>query len=97
MGLADAGALAAIVSRHPVVERVLCGHVHRSIQARFAGTIASVAPSTAHQVSLDLRPGAAESFKLEPPGYHLHWWRPDASLVTHLMTIGSFPGPFPFA
>ena len=33
-----------------------CGHHHRSIQLRWAGTIGSVAPSVAHQVVLDLDP-----------------------------------------
>jgi 3',5'-cyclic AMP phosphodiesterase CpdA len=41
---AGAGELEAIVRRHPNVERVLCGHVHRPIQIRWAGTLASVAP-----------------------------------------------------
>lgn len=96
MRLADGEVLAAVVARYPAVERILCGHVHRSIQARFAGTLASTAPSTAHQVSLDLRPGAAESFMMEPPGYHLHLWRPGTGVVTHTMTIGTYPGPYPF-
>src|SRR2546430_13016955 len=34
-------ALARVIARHPQVERVLCGHLHRPIQFRFAGTIAS--------------------------------------------------------
>ncbi len=45
-----AGTLAAIIARHRQVERVICGHLHRSIQTRWAGTIAMTAPSTAHQV-----------------------------------------------
>ena len=49
----NAERLAAIVRRNPNVERILCGHVHRPIQVRFAGTIASVAPSTAHQATLE--------------------------------------------
>jgi 3',5'-cyclic AMP phosphodiesterase CpdA len=36
--LLDADALAAVIGQHPHVERVVCGHVHRSIQCRFAGT-----------------------------------------------------------
>ena len=39
--------LAAIVQRHPNVERILCGHVHRAAQIRFAGTVVATAPSTA--------------------------------------------------
>ena len=48
IGLAAPDPLAQIVAKHPQIERILCGHLHRPIQARFAGTIACTAPSTAH-------------------------------------------------
>src|SRR5882757_2725244 len=38
--------LAALVRRHDNVEHVMCCHVHRPIQVRWAGTMASIAPST---------------------------------------------------
>jgi 3',5'-cyclic-AMP phosphodiesterase len=96
IGLADAAGLAAVIGRHPQVERVLSGHIHRAIQTRFAGTLASTAPSTAHAVALDIRPDAPSAFSLEPPGYQLHWYRPDAGLISHTAAIGNWPGPFPF-
>jgi 3',5'-cyclic-AMP phosphodiesterase len=56
-----------------------------------------VAPSTAHQVTLDLVPdSSASTFTMEPPGFHLHVWSKEAGLVTHGVTIGTFDGPFPF-
>ncbi|ARP97212.1 phosphodiesterase [Bordetella genomosp. 13] len=85
----------AIVGRHRNIERIMCGHLHRTIFRRYAGTVASTAPSTAHQVALDLRPDGPSAFKMEPPGYHLHEWR-DGALVTHHAYIGDFPGPYPF-
>jgi 3',5'-cyclic-AMP phosphodiesterase len=97
IGLAGAAELASILTRHPQVERVLCGHLHRSIQARIgARAIASTAPSTAHQVALDLRPDGPSRFMMEPPGYQLHLWRPGAGIVSHTGVIGSFAGPYPF-
>lgn len=96
IGLADADALAAVIRHHGQVERVLSGHTHRPIQTRFAGTLASTAPSTAHQLELNLRPDAAEMFFLEPPGYQLHWYQPEAGLVSHTAIVGAWPGPFPF-
>lgn len=88
--------LAAIVARHRHVERVLCGHVHRPIQVRWAGTLAAVAPSTAHQATLDLRAGARMSLTMEPPGVVLHAWTPTAGLVSHVLPIGTWRGPEPF-
>jgi Icc protein len=95
-GLGGSASFAEIVRRHPNIERILCGHLHRPIDSRFAGTIAGTAPSTAHQIVLDLRPGAPLSFAFEPPGYQLHYWREGSSLVTHTVAIGDWPGPYFF-
>ena len=48
-----------VVRRHPQVRRVIAGHIHRSIQIARGETVVSVAPSTAHQVGLELTPEAA--------------------------------------
>ena len=88
--------LEAVISRHPQVERVLAGHLHRPIVARFGGTIASTSPSPSHQVALDLDDQAASRFVMEPPGFQLHLWRQGAGLVSHTATIGEFAGPYPF-
>jgi 3',5'-cyclic AMP phosphodiesterase CpdA len=96
IGLADSRPLEAIVRRHPNIERILCGHLHRPIDVRFAGTIAQTCPSPAHQVVLDLAPDAANAFVLEPPGFRVHLWNPPFGLVTHTAFIGRFDGPYPF-
>ena len=100
LGLADAAALARVIARHPQGERVLSGHLHRPIATRWAGTLASTAPSTAHQVALDLRAEAPSAFMLEPPGYQLHWFAPDGmgdgTVVSHTACVGAWAGPFPF-
>ena len=88
--------LAAIVRGHGHVERVVCGHVHRPIQVLWAGTMASIAPSTAHQATLDLHAKAPHSLMMEPPGLALHLWRPGMGLVTHVSYIGTYRGPEPF-
>ncbi|HYE91162.1 MAG TPA: phosphodiesterase [Terriglobales bacterium] len=90
VGLAGADRLAEVVRRHPHVERVLCGHLHRTIQTRWAGTVAMTVPSTAHQVALDLREDVGLSLSLEPPGYALHLWKPGGGLVSHVATVGEF-------
>ncbi len=87
----------AVVSRYPAVERVLCGHVHRMMQVRFGGTLLCTAPSTTTAIALRLRANAEPASYIEPPGFLLHQWRPDIGVVTHLVPIGSFPGPLPFA
>ena len=94
--LKGATELAEIVKKYPNVERVICGHLHRSIDVRFAGTIASTAPSVAHQVALDIDPNAASCWVLEPPAYKLHIWQEDGPLVSHLAYVDNYDGPYPF-
>jgi Icc protein len=88
--------LAAVIERHPQVERIICGHLHRSIQARFAGTVAMTAPSTAHAVAFDLAPDAASDFMMEPPGFLVHAWSRSGQLTSHVAFTGAFEGPYPF-
>lgn len=89
--------MAGIIRNNPQVERVLCGHVHRPIQTRWAGTVACTAPSTAHQSVVDLREeGVPGEFSLEPPGFLLHLWRPGMGLVTHNCVVDAFEGPYRF-
>jgi 3',5'-cyclic AMP phosphodiesterase CpdA len=95
IGLAGAERFAAVIRRHPQVERVLCGHLHRPIQVRFAGTLASTCPSTAHQLGLDLAPKAASFFRMEPPAFQLHALRGGA-VVSHTAYIGDYAGPHRF-
>ena len=91
--LDSSAALADIVARHPQVERILCGHLHRAIDRRFAGSVAGTAPATAHQIRLNLVPEARLNFVFEPPGYQLHLWHDHASLVTHTALFGDWPPP----
>lgn len=85
---ANGAALGAIVARHPQVERIVCGHVHRPICVRWHGTVLTTAPGTAHQVALDFRPGRPVAWIMEPPACHLHHWTPETGLVTHVSYIG---------
>jgi len=96
VGLLEGSAeLESLLRRHHNIERIVCGHLHRSIQARFANTFASTCPSPAHQITLALDPQARSSYRMEPPGYQLHVWH-DGRLVTHGGVFGEFAGPYPF-
>jgi 3',5'-cyclic-AMP phosphodiesterase len=96
LGLEGAEAMGAIIERHPQVERVVCGHLHRPIVARWHGTLVMTSPSTAHQVVLDLEEDGPPAFAMEPPAFLLHLWSEKTGLLTHTSYIGDFPGPYPF-
>jgi len=83
-------AFAAVIARHPHVERVTCGHLHRTISRRWAGTVAATTPSACHAVAMLLGPGAPAGVTFEPPAMTVHWWSEQTGLVTHQQAIGDF-------
>ena len=86
----DAARLAEVSARHPHVERICCGHVHRAISRRWAGTVAAVSPGVAQSVALDVQDGPL-SWALEPAALTLLIWSPEVGLVSHLVPTGEFP------
>jgi Icc protein len=97
--LGSSAELASIVKRHPRVQLVAAGHVHRATLTMFAGVLATICPAPNHAVDLDLAELREPSFKIEPPAFHLHTWLPGegfGSVVTHHVPIGEFDGPHPF-
>jgi len=97
--LRNAGELATIVRRHPRVQLIATGHVHRATLTMFAGVPTTICPAPNHAVDLDLAELREPSFKVEPPAFHLHRWLPGegfGSVVTHQVPIGEFDGPHPF-
>ena len=87
---------ASVITRHKQVQRILCGHVHRAAFGACAHAIVAVAPSVAHQVELNLTPGAAGAFIFEPGGYFLHQSTPAAGMISHLAFAGEYKGPYLF-
>jgi Icc protein len=83
----DAARLAGLVTGSATIERIACGHVHRKIESRWAGTIVSVCPSTAYQIRLSLNGGTLDLSSQELPSYQLHYWN-GAELVTHTVAVG---------
>jgi 3',5'-cyclic-AMP phosphodiesterase len=97
--LRNADELASIVRRHPRVQLIAAGHVHRATLAMFAGVPTTICPAPNHAVDLDLAELRAPSFRVEHPAFHLHTWFPGegfGSVVTHQVPIGDFDGPHPF-
>ncbi|MDX1484171.1 MAG: metallophosphoesterase [Alphaproteobacteria bacterium] len=78
----DAADLAAVVSRHPQVVRLLCGHVHCLHREVWGGTSATTMPS----VAVDLRKGVDAAIE-DAPLYVLHVAGPGGGLETHLRVV----------
>lgn len=93
--LRDSAAFASVIARHRQVQRILCGHHHRSMNAMVAHCVACVAPSVAHQTEFVLDEDPA-FWNLEPPAYQILVTTPDHGIVAHTVYVENFPGPFPF-
>jgi len=94
MKLCEDAALGALVRRYPNIERVLCGHMHRSMHARWCGTDLSTASAAVEQIHLQFRPDAPLGTVAEPAGIQLHYDDPADGLVTHVVPVGTFAGPY---
>jgi 3',5'-cyclic-AMP phosphodiesterase len=97
--LRNAAELMPIIKRHPRVQLIATGHVHRATLTMFARVPTTICPAPNHAVDLDLAELRPPSFKVEPPAFHLHSWFPGEGfghVVTHQVPIGEFDGPHPF-
>lgn len=89
IALHGADELAAWLARNSSVRGLFCGHVHRPVFTQWAGRPVAIAPSSAHQIALDLDgPQTALRYALEPPGLLLIRWLGDSPVV-HVMPIAS--------
>ncbi len=77
----DAVNLASLVSLHPQVAQLLCGHVHCLHRVPWGGTIATVMPS----IAVDVR-READAFG-DAPAYLLHRFSNDEGLVTQTRVV----------
>jgi 3',5'-cyclic AMP phosphodiesterase CpdA len=74
--------LQRVVNKHPQVKLIVCGHIHRCVQSQLGEIPVSVAPSTVHQVCLDVAPESPPAIVAEPPALKLHYWNGTA-FVSH--------------
>lgn len=79
----DASDLAALVSRHLRVSRLICGHVHCVHSTDWAGTIATSMPS----IAVDLRKGVDPAFGTTPL-YALHEVSQNGDVAIRMCAVG---------
>ena len=83
---ADRRALADVVERHPQVQRLVAGHVHRVITTEIGGRSLVTCPSTYVQARLEFGAQEIELAPSEPRGYALHAMI-DGDLVSHVQPV----------
>jgi 3',5'-cyclic AMP phosphodiesterase CpdA len=83
----ERAALAAVLARHPQVQMIACGHVHRAIVGSLAGIPVLAIPSCDVQLALDLHSSELR-FVDEPPSFAVHLLAGDR-LVAHVQPIAT--------
>jgi Icc protein len=89
-------AFSAVLSGHPQVRGLICGHLHRSVTAAWQGRTVAICSSTAPQVTADFtpidseRPDERAMIQAEEPAYALHRWN-GRELVSFYMSAGAHP------
>ena len=83
--VADRMTLGEVLERHPQVQRLVAGHVHRTITANLAGRAVLTVPSTYVQARLTF--GSQEiELAAEPAGFAMHAVL-DGELISHLQPV----------
>lgn len=90
IGLRGAAQMGEIISQHPQVEAVICGHVHRSIHTRWCGTVACTASSVSFQYPMDITGLSVIEPLDETPAARLYVWQQPTGLVAHTFGITGF-------
>lgn len=96
--LRNGAALMARLQAHNGPVRMISGHVHRALTAQIGKVTCQIAPAPCHAVHLDHRLTTTNDLILEPGAVTVHKWleKPTPALVSGVMPIGHFAGPWPF-
>jgi 3',5'-cyclic AMP phosphodiesterase CpdA len=82
-------ALTEIVTRHPQIQTIAAGHVHRTVIGRLGAATVLAIPSTSLQLALDLEADEIQLVR-EPPCFALHLLL-DGGIVSHVQPVDSAP------
>lgn len=91
----DGDQLITLLMQFPHVNRILCGHTHRTIFQTIGSLLICTAPSTAHQVTYDMSDPKG-FYSLEPPAMLMHRFDEAMGFISYTVSLEEFDGPFRF-
>lgn len=86
-GFIGVDAFGDLLEKHGNIERILCGHIHLPAFASWRNFTVSTAPSIGMRLTIDLTLEQESQFILDAPSYHLHYWSPEETLITHTIVV----------
>ena len=88
MAPADTDRLERLLLEHPNVGMVICGHMHHSMQFRFAHATVCVAPSASYQYSPGPPDRHRQAHRLDGyPGLQMLQWSDRVGFVSHTLHL----------
>lgn len=87
--------LARLVAQHGDVQFIAAGHLHRPIVGSLGGAPVLVAPSSSHQIDLNLVSGAPLACIQEPAMVGLYRYSASEGTVCHFSYVDPMGGPIP--
>lgn len=76
-----------MIRRHPQVDLILCGHVHRPITARLGAAVVKVAPATSYGYPLQMSPSGPFGRVAGAAGFMLHLRTGLYEWVSHVVPL----------
>ncbi|MEJ2611361.1 MAG: 3',5'-cyclic-AMP phosphodiesterase [Candidatus Thiodiazotropha sp.] len=88
MVLQNSNAFFDLVTKHPQVKGILCGHIHQTFEETYQGIKILGTPSTCVQFSV-----GEDNFAIDPtpPGYRWLSLEPDGEIISEVSTISEIP------
>ncbi len=87
-GLENAADVLDVLTDAPAVHRLLSGHVHRAVEFHHGCMTASTCPAVSVSFGLEPDPtGKRVAYVYGPPGFQLHRWNEDGSMLTHTVYV----------
>lgn len=95
--LRNGAPLMALLAAHRGGARMISGHVHRAMSGQVGPVPCQIAPATCHAVHSDHGKGRPPMLTLEAGAVSLYQWQgASGGLVSDVIPIGTFEGPYPF-
>ncbi len=80
-------AFRTLIERHPQIDLIMAGHVHRAFTTRLGSAFVYVSPSTSYAYPLEMRAGAPFGRRDEAPAVSFHLRTGPRSWVSHVQPV----------
>lgn len=89
MAIQERDQFSDILIQHPNIDRVICGHLHRTMTAQIGHCPIYTSPSTLHAYGVDYSHTHRSGIYDEGAGFAFHQWLPEQGWISHSIVFMS--------